>query len=179
MNAHADSPKEKDEETTRERFTGVAEQLSHLLMILLLALAIGGIPVLYFHLYYCRIPAGTKVINYSVAKPYSPLGEYIAGLSLTKKIPWILPYLQYRHYIIPDGATEIHSGFWKNKYVRSSDRVIRYLIVIGTERCVDTGSVNDLKTVPFISVCLFGRDFRARCNSLIARDHLYDRRLSC
>lgn len=119
MNAHADSPKEKDEETTRERFTGVAEQLSHLLMILLLALAIGGIPVLYFHMYYCRIPAGTKVIDASEASPYSPLGEYIAGLSLTKKIPWILPYLQYRHYIIPDGATELHDGFWQNKYVRS------------------------------------------------------------
>ena len=119
MNAHADSPKEKDEETTRERFTGVAEQLSHLLMILLLALAIGGIPVLYFHMYYCRIPAGTKVIDSSVARPYSPLGEYIAGLSLTKKIPWILPYLQYRHYIIPDGAKELHGGFRQNKYVRS------------------------------------------------------------
>lgn len=118
MNAHADSPKEKDEETTRERFTRVAEQLSHLLMILLLVLAIGGM-ALYFHLYYCRIPAGTKVIDASVARPYSPLGEYIAGLSLTKKIPWILPYLQYRHYIIPDGATELHGGFRQNKYVRS------------------------------------------------------------
>ena len=68
---------------------------------------------------------------------------------------------------------------YENKNVRSSDRVIRYLIVIGTERCVDTGSVNYLKAVPFVSVCLFGRDFRARCNSLITRDHLYDRRLSC
>ena len=116
MNAHADSPKEDN--TSRERFTRVAEQLSHLLMILLLVLAIGGM-ALYFHLYYCRIPAGTKVIDASVARPYSPLGEYIAGLSLTKKIPWILPYLQYRYYIIPDGAKELHGGFRQNKYVRS------------------------------------------------------------
>ena len=116
MNAHADSPKEDN--TSRERFTRVAEHLSRLLLSFLLVLAIGGM-ALYFHLYYCRIPAGTKVIDASVARPYSPLGEYIAGLSLTKKIPWILPYLQYRHYIIPDGATELHGGFRQNKYVRS------------------------------------------------------------
>ena len=92
MNAHTDSPKEDN--TTRERFTRVAEHLSQLLLSLLLVFAIGGM-ALYFHLYYCRIPAGTKVIDASVTRPYSPLGEYIAGLSLTKKIPWILPHLQY------------------------------------------------------------------------------------
>ena len=115
MNTHG-FPKE--DKPPRERLIR-AVKLLPLLLILLLASAIGGIPSLYFHLYYCRIPAGTKVIDASVARPYSPLAEYIAGLSMTKKAPWILPYLQYRHYIIPDGATEIHSGFRKNKYVRS------------------------------------------------------------
>ncbi len=117
MTAHTDSPKEDN--PARERLIRVAKILPQLLLILLLAMSIGGIPALFFHLYYCRIPAGTKVIDSSVARPYSPLGEYIAGLSLTKKIPWILPYLQYRHYIIPDGATELHGGFRQNKYVRS------------------------------------------------------------
>ena len=116
MNTHG-SPKEDN--PARERLIRVAKILPQLLLILLLAMSIGGIPTLFFHLYYCRIPAGTKVIDSSVARPYSPLGEYIAGLSLTKKIPWILPYLQYRHYIIPDGATELHGGFRQNKYVRS------------------------------------------------------------
>lgn len=116
MNTHG-SPKE--DKSPRERLIRVAKILPQLLLILLLAMSIGGIPALFFHLYYCRIPAGTKVIDASVARPYSPLGEYIAGLSLTKKIPWILPYLQYRHYIIPDGATELHGGFRQNKYVRS------------------------------------------------------------
>ena len=59
------------------------------------------------HMYYYAVPAGTTVVDASVIETYSPLGKYIDGLKWTKTHKWIKPYLPYRHYIIPDGATEI------------------------------------------------------------------------
>ena len=94
-------------ETPREPF---ARRLRAVVLVLLLIL----IPVLYQtftrYMYYCDItlPAGKTVIDYTVVPRSSPLGRYISGRSWYPRFSkWIGPYLLYRHYTIPDGATEI------------------------------------------------------------------------
>ena len=69
------------------------------------------LPIALFHtftdyMYVYRIPAGTKVVGTSTIPQRSRLGEYIYGSVLIKKWhwDWLIPYLDYRHCIIPEGA---------------------------------------------------------------------------
>ena len=52
----------------------------------------------------CRIEPGTTVVDSHSIKPYDPVFD---GLFRSGKYPKLLPYLMYRHYVIPDGVTEI------------------------------------------------------------------------
>ena len=57
------------------------------------------------YMYVYRVPAGTKVVGTSTIPQRSRLGEYIYGSALIKKRhwDWLVPYLGYRHCIIPEG----------------------------------------------------------------------------
>ena len=64
------------------------------------------------YMYFCTIPlpAGTTVVDRTMIPQASSLGKYITG-----KFPRLQPYLEYRHYVIPNGATEIaKSAFFFN-----------------------------------------------------------------
>jgi len=74
------------------------------------------LPVALFHaftdyMYVCRIhlPAGTKVVEQSMIPQRSRLGEYIYGSVLIRKWhwDWLIPYLGYRHCIIPGSVEQI------------------------------------------------------------------------
>ena len=67
------------------------------------------LPIALFHaftdyMYVYRIPAGTKIVGTSTIPQRSRLGEYIYGSALIKKRHWnwLIPYLGYRHCIIPE-----------------------------------------------------------------------------
>ena len=86
------------------------------------------LPTALFHaftdyMYVYRVPAGTKVVGTSTIPQRSRLGEYIYDSVLIRKwhCNWLIQYLDYRHYIIPDGAEEIEScAFWDiHRTVRS------------------------------------------------------------
>ena len=63
------------------------------------------------YMYVCRIPvpAGTTVIDVAMVPQRSRLGEFIYSSGIIRKwnCEWIKPYLDYRHYVIPDGVEEI------------------------------------------------------------------------
>ena len=56
----------------------------------------------FVHVY--RIPPGTTVVDSRSIRPYDPSFD---GLFRSGKFPKLLSYLMYRHYVIPDGVTEI------------------------------------------------------------------------
>ena len=85
------------------------------------------LPIALFHafteyMYVLRFPAGTKVVGTSTIPQRSRLGEYIYGSVLIKKWhwDWLVPYLGYRHCIIPEGAEEIGINAFCNTSLLSS-----------------------------------------------------------
>ena len=85
----------------------LADRIKPFILIFLLVV----LPIALFHvftqyMYVCRIPAGTKVVDASIVPQRSRLGEYIYGSALIKKRhwDWLVPYLGYRHCIIPEGG---------------------------------------------------------------------------
>ena len=59
----------------------------------------------------CRIPP-TDIVDSRSLKPYDPVFD---GFFRSGKYPKLLSYLMYRHYVIPDGVTEIgESAFLEN-----------------------------------------------------------------
>ena len=73
----------------------------------------------YMYVYRIKLPAGTKVVDQTMIPQRSRLGEYLDKLAWTGKHPWIKPYLDYRHYIIPDGAEEIGNEAFSASNLRS------------------------------------------------------------
>lgn len=102
------SPAPPKDETPREPFLG---RLKAVVLILLIVLVPAGVIrgfTSYMYVYRIPVPKGTTVIDRTaVLKTHSRLGEYLAGLKWTREHPWIEPYLRYRHYVVPDGVTEI------------------------------------------------------------------------
>ena len=52
----------------------------------------------------CRIEPGTTVVDSRSISPYDPIFD---DFFRSGKFPKLLSYLMYRHYVIPDGVTEI------------------------------------------------------------------------
>lgn len=91
------------------------------------------LPTALFHafteyMYVCRIhlPAGTKVVDQTMIPQRSRLGEYIHGSVLIGKWhwDWLIPYLGYRHCIIPEGAEEIFEGAFYKSGIRDDLRSV-------------------------------------------------------
>ncbi len=57
------------------------------------------------YMYHYTLPKGTTVVDRTVVPRGSFPGKYITG-----KIPRLRPYLEYRHYVIPEGVTKIGEG---------------------------------------------------------------------
>ena len=55
----------------------------------------------------CRIEPGTTIVDSSSIRPYDSVFD---GFFRSGKYPKLLPYLLYRHFVIPEGATEIGEG---------------------------------------------------------------------
>ena len=107
----------------------LAERIRPFILVFLLLF----LPVALFHaftdyMYVCRIhlPAGTKVVDASVVPHRSRLGEYIYGSVLIRKWHWnwLIPYLGYRHCIIPEGAEEILEGAFYKSGIRDDLRSV-------------------------------------------------------
>lgn len=95
-----------------------------------LVLLLVFLPIALFHafkdyMYVCRILAGTKVVDQSMVRPRSPLGEFIYRSGLIEKwdCPQVRPYLLYRHYVIPNGVETIDNGAFLNYRHLTSIRI--------------------------------------------------------
>ena len=86
------------------------------LVLLLVVLPIALFLAFRDYMLVCRIPTGTKVVDMSMVRPRSPLGEFIYRSGLIEKwdCPQVRPYLLYRHYVIPDGVETIDDGAFLN-----------------------------------------------------------------
>ena len=86
--------------------------------VLVVAFALFLLPLwsAYDYLFVYRIPKGTTVIDISVVEEHSPWFDYFFKDRRYEKY-W--PYLYYRHYIVPEGATEILYGAFTGKKMRS------------------------------------------------------------
>ena len=99
-----------------------------ILVFLLLFLPVALFHALTDYMYVCRIhlPAGTKVVDQTMIPQRSRLGEYIYGSVLIRKWhwDWLIPYLGYRHCIIPEGAEEILEGAFYKSGIRDDLRSV-------------------------------------------------------
>ena len=68
----------------------------------------------------CRIPPGTTVVDSGSIKPYDPVFD---DFFRSGKHPKLQSYLMYRHYVIPDGVTEIGPEFTQTHVHRVSDAI--------------------------------------------------------
>ena len=95
------------------------------LIFLLVLLPIALFQAFMDYMYVCRIPAGTKVVDMSMVRPRSPLGEFIYRSGLIEKwdCPQVRPYLLYRHYVIPNGVETIDNGAFLNYRHLTSIRI--------------------------------------------------------
>ncbi|MBR4718608.1 MAG: leucine-rich repeat domain-containing protein, partial [Lentisphaeria bacterium] len=134
--------------TPREPFVAKLKAAGVILLLFL-------VPALLYHvftryMYDCTIPlpAGKTVVGSSDVRARSPLGEYLYGSSVVNSVcPWIKPYLGYRHYVIPDGATEIdiQAFYWSG--VRESLRTVRIpdsVKTIGDQAFGECGGLRDV-----------------------------------
>ena len=91
----------------------LAERIRPLILFVLIILLIGFFAALSValpdYMFICRIPAGTRVVDSTMAPTRSPLGEliYKSGVLNQLNCDWIREYLHYRYYVIPDGVEEI------------------------------------------------------------------------
>ncbi|MBR3507067.1 MAG: hypothetical protein IKO02_08480, partial [Lentisphaeria bacterium] len=121
------SPRAERPEDDMPREPFLRRLRSTVLIFLLIAVPAGLIYAFDSYMYHYSIPmaacassGGTVTVDRSSLVRRSPLGEYIAKSSLVKKYPWIESYLDYRHYVIPDGVTEIgESAFGGYSGIRS------------------------------------------------------------
>ena len=97
------------------------------LLFLLVFLPVGLFHAFTDYMYVYRVPAGTKVVGTSTIPQRSRLGEYIYGSALIKKRhwDWLVPYLGYRHCIIPEGAEEIGINAFCKSGIRDDLRSVR------------------------------------------------------
>ena len=112
------------DDAPRESF---AERIRPFILIFLLVF----LPIALFHaftdyMYVYRIPAGTKIVGTSTIPSRSILGDYIYGSALIRKWHWhwLIPYLGYRHCIIPEGAEEIAWHAFSDSDIRDNLRSV-------------------------------------------------------
>ena len=80
------------------------------LIVLVIFLPVTLLHVFIQYMYVGSIPAGTKVVDPSLIARRSGLGEYFYTSGLALQYPRLKPYLDYRHYVIPEGAETIADG---------------------------------------------------------------------
>ena len=125
----------------------LADRIRPFVLVLLLVV----LPIALFHafkeyMYVCRIPAGTKTVDSTMVPRRSPLGEFIYSSEIIRKwnCEWIIPYLDYRHYVIPDGVEEIAGRALYHCENLRSVRIPGSVKKIGSEafqRCYKLGKI--------------------------------------
>ncbi len=119
------------------------------------------------YLHVCRIPAGTRVVDRSMAPTRSPLGSliYKSGVLNRLHCDWLKDYLVYRHYVIPYGAEEIgDDAFGYAIYVMQSVSIPGSVKKIG--KCAFAGNTSLREIVIPDGVEVIGEAAFGRCQSL-------------
>ena len=84
----------------------------------------------------CRIEPGTTVVDSRSIRPYDPVFD---GLFRSGKYPKLLSYLMYRHYIIPEGVTEID----ESAFHESMCLFLRSVEIPGSVKKIGRGAFED------------------------------------
>ena len=84
----------------------------------------------------CRIEPGTTVVDSHSIKPYDPVFD---GLFRSGKYPKLLSYLMYRHYVIPDGVTEIG----ESAFPESGCLFLRSVEIPGSVKKIDRSAFSE------------------------------------
>ena len=123
MRNRTDNPEKEPAEDEAPRLS-LGERIRPFILFVLIILLIGLFAalsvVLPDYMFICRIPAGTRVVDPTMAPTRSPLGEliYKSGVLNQLNSDWIRDYLHYRYYVIPYGVEEIgDSAFMHAVYV--------------------------------------------------------------
>ena len=119
----------------RETFVSIRNAIVRILLVLILiVLALFLAATRYLH--YCTIPlpAGTTVVDSKAVPRRAPLAETVYN-SYLRYLPGLEPYLDYRHYTVPKGATAIEGLAF-----RKVNHEIRSLRIPGSVKTIDYGA---------------------------------------
>lgn len=122
----------------RETFVSIGNAFARvLLVVILIVLALFLILTRYLH--YCTIslPAGTTVVDSRAVPRRAPLAETVYN-SYLRYLPGLELYLDYRHYTVPEGATEIAGGAFRNV-----NREIRSVRIPGSVKTIGYGAFEE------------------------------------
>ena len=84
----------------------------------------------------CRIPPGTTVVDSGSIRPYDPVFD---DFFRSGKHPKLQSYLMYRHYVIPDGVTEIG----ERAFVESMCLFLRSVEIPGSVKKIGRGAFEE------------------------------------
>ena len=115
----------------------------------------------YDYAYVCRIPKGTKVVDQAMVRTHNHNSCFEYFFQSEKYSLW--PYLFYRQYVIPDGATEIGHLAFCQRHLRGI-RIADSVTVIGEAAFQDCPFLKDV--VMPASLTEIGRGAFARCSNL-------------
>ena len=149
----------------------LAERIRPFILFVLIILLIGLFAalsvVLPDYMFICRIPAGTRVVDSTMAPTRSPLGEliYKSGVLNQLNCDWIREYLHYRYYVIPYGVEKIDdSAFMHAVYVMRGDSIPGSVKRIG--KCAFAGNTSLREIVIPDGVETIGEAAFGRCQQL-------------
>ena len=107
---------EKQERRMRRFKRGAVVLIALSLLLLLLLLE----NIAYDYAFVCRIPEGTTVVDSNAARPDAPCFDYFFR---DRRFEKLQPYLYYRRYVVPVGASEIGCFAFSNHRMMRSIRI--------------------------------------------------------
>ena len=162
MTEQINNTSEADEQTREEKRERRIREIRYFAVLLLVVFVL---PLLawgaYDYAYVCRIPEGTKVVDQAMVRTHNHNSCFEYFFQSEKYSLW--PYLFYRQYVIPDGATEIGHLAFCQLHLRGI-RIADSVTVIGEAAFQDCPFLKDV--VMPASLTEIGRGAFCRCSNL-------------